>query len=198
MNEDLLHQLIELYHNDEQTRARLIKQGKLFDGYSSEMEQVHVHNAARLEAIIDEFGWPGVSLVGEDGCWLVWMIAQHAIGLPDFQRKCLSLLTAAVKEEQAPAVHVAYLTDRIKFNERQPQLYGTVFDWDEDGQLSPWAVQDEAGVDDRRATVGLVPLAEATAEARKQAAAEGNTPPADYKARQWEIEEWARRTGWKQ
>jgi hypothetical protein len=196
MNDNVLYQLIELYHNDEQTRARLAKEGVLFDGYATEMEQVHAANAEQFESIVSEFGWPGESLVGEDGAWLAWMIAQHAIGLPVFQRRCLDLLNAAVKKEEAPAIHAAYLTDRIRFNERKPQLYGTVFDWDEQGQLSPWMVEDDAGVDERRASVGLPPLADATEEARKQAAAEGNAPPADYGARQWEIEEWSRKTGW--
>ena len=196
MNENVLHQLIELYHNDEQTRARLAQEGVLFDGYAAEMEQVHKHNAEQLESIISEFGWPGESLVGEDGTWLAWMIAQHAIGLPDFQRRCLDLLNATVKNEDAPAIHAAYLTDRIRFNERKPQVYGTVFGWDEYGQLSPWTIEDEAGVDERRTSVGLPPLVDAVEDARNQAAAEGNTPPADYSTRQWEIEDWARRTGW--
>ena len=88
------------------------------------------------------------------------------------------------------------MTDRIRFNERKPQVYGTVFDWDEHGQLSPWTIEDEAGVDERRTSVGLPPLVDAVEDARNQAAAEGNTPPADYSTRQWEIEDWARRTGW--
>ncbi|UCG87258.1 MAG: hypothetical protein JSW71_01560 [Gemmatimonadota bacterium] len=196
MNESVLHELIELYHNDEKTRARLAEEGVLFDGYAGEMEQVHNHNAQQLESIINEFGWPGESLVGEDGTWLAWMIAEHAIGLPDFQRRCLELLKDAVKNGEAPAIHAAYLTDRIRFNERKPQVYGTIFDWDEHGQLNPWTIEDQAGVDERRANVGLSPLVDAVEDARKQAAAEGNAAPADYKARQWEIEEWARRVGW--
>ena len=198
MNETVLHQLIELYHKDEQTRAKLAKEGVLCDRYPVEMERVHSGNAERLESIITEFGWPGETLVGEDGAWLVWIIAQHAISLPDFQRRCLELLSAAVAAEDAPAIHAAFLTDRIRFNERRPQVYGTVFDWDEYGQLSPWAIEDWAGVDQRRATVGLPALADAVEDARAQAAAEGDRPPADYEARQREIEDWARRTGWKE
>lgn len=198
MNETVLHQLIELYHKDEPTRAKLAHEGVLFDGYAAEMEQVHRQNAKQLESIIGEFGWPGETLVGEDGAWLAWIVAQHAISLPDFQRRCLELLSAAVAAEDAPSIHAAFLTDRIRFNERKPQVYGTIFDWDEYGQLSPWAIEDRAEVDQRRATVGLPPLADAVADARAQATAEGDRPPADYEARQREIEEWARRTGWKE
>lgn len=196
MNQTVLHDLIELYHDDEQTRAKLAQVGVLFDGYAAEMEQVHKQNAEQLDAIIGEFGWPGESLVGEDGTWLAWMIAQRAISLPDFQRRCLDLLNAAVANEDAPAVHAAYMTDRIRFNERKPQVYGTVFDWDEYGQLNPWRIEDEANVDERRASVGLPPLVDAVEDARNQAVVEGNTAPADYRARQWEIEEWARKVGW--
>lgn len=196
MKKAILHQLIALYHNDEKTRARLAKEGVLFHGYVAEMEEVHRDNAKQLEAIIDEFGWPGISLVGEDGSWLAWMIAQHAISLPVFQRRCLDLLSVAVERGDAPAVHAAYLIDRIRFNERRPQVYGTIFDWDEYGQLTPWTIENEAGVDERRKGVGLSPLVDAVEEARNQAAAEGNVPPTDHNARQWEIEQWARKTGW--
>jgi len=79
-----------------------------------------------------------------------------------------------VAAEDAPAIHAAFLTDRIRFNERKLQVYGTVCDWDEYGQLSPWAIEDRAGVDQRRATVRLPPLADVVADARAQAAAEGD------------------------
>lgn len=70
-------------------RARLVKDGTLFMGYAEKMEAVHVQNAQDLQAIIDDVGWPGQRLVGEDGAKAAWFIAQHAIGLPTFQRNCL-------------------------------------------------------------------------------------------------------------
>jgi hypothetical protein len=88
------------------------------------------------------------------------------------------------------------LTDRILFNQRRPQQFGTVFDWDEDDEISPWTIEDEDNVDERRASVGLPPLDEAVATMRQEGTIEGNSPTMSYEKRQQEIAEWARRVEW--
>ncbi len=198
INEKLEQVLLGLEHSDKSTRAQLLGDGKLFDGYAPEMEQVHAANAGVLEAILDEHGWPGISAVGEEGARAAWIVAQNAIGLPEFQRRCLEMLRKAVEVGDAPAVYAAYLTDRIRFNERRPQVYGTIFDWDAEGRLSPWTIEEVEEVDRRRAQVGLPPLEPATEIVRMEAQLEGNTAPADHASRQREIEKWARRAGWLQ
>ena len=42
-------------------------------------------------------GWPGRSLVGEQGAMDAWLLAQHADRQPGFQRRALSLLAMAVE-----------------------------------------------------------------------------------------------------
>lgn len=42
-------------------------------------------------------------------------------------------------------VHVAMLEGRIRCNEGKRQRYGTQFDWDKDGLLSPHPIDDETG-----------------------------------------------------
>ena len=160
------------------------------------MAAVHEHNAERLQAIIEEVGWPGQSLVGEDGAQAAWLIAQHAISKPAFQRHCLELIRHAVKQGDMPPHTEAYLTDRIRFNERRLQVYGTIFDWDEEGNMSPWPIEQPGGVDIRRRNMGLPPLAQTIQEMQEQARKEGNRPPANYEARQREIETWAKKVGW--
>jgi hypothetical protein len=196
MNELLREDLLALKRLDESTRARLAESGVLFEGYSAEMEQLHANNAAALEAILNEYGWPGVSLVGEDGVEAAWLLAQHAISRPGFQRRCVRDLRQAVAAGEAPAWQEAYLTDRIRMNERRPQVYGTHLDWNAEGELSPWQIEAPAEVDKRRAEVGLVSLAEATERARSHALEEGHGPPEDHARSLREQTEWARRVGW--
>jgi hypothetical protein len=56
------------------------------------MEDVHRKNAERLRELLELFGWPAVDIAGQDGAEAAWLIAQHAIGEPDFQRRVLALL----------------------------------------------------------------------------------------------------------
>ena len=196
MNEKLLQQLVDLGRQDEETRTRLLKEGRLYEGYAPEMEQVQLENATRLQRIVDEHGWPGASLVGEEGAQAAWLIAQHAISNPAFQQASLVHITQAVQTNEVPPTYFAFLTDRILFNQRKPQQFGTVFDWDEDDEISPWPIEDEDNVDKRRASVGLPPLENAVASMRQETAIEGNAPTKSYAKRQQEVEEWARRVGW--
>ncbi len=71
-----------------------------------------------------------------------------------------------------------------------------MFDWDSDGTMSPWTIADSESVDERRAAVGLPPLALAIARVRREAAEEGNRPPPDFADRQQQIQRWARQVGW--
>ena len=59
MNEELANELLELRQRDEGVRTRLMESGALFDGYSEEMEKVHLENAAALSEILEQHGWPG-------------------------------------------------------------------------------------------------------------------------------------------
>lgn len=196
MDQMLHDRLAALAAQDEAVRARLAADGSLFDGYHSEMQAVHEDNAAELEAIVAERGWPSVALVGEKGAEAAWLIAQHAIGLPDFQRRCLASMQTAAEAGAIPAWQPAYLLDRIRIFEGRTQIYGTQFDWNEDGLMSPRPIDVPGEVDARRAAVGLGPLAEATARHRLAVAAEPRRP-GDPAKRRREMHAWAIRVGWR-
>lgn len=83
LNERLRSELVAMAENDLSVREELIADGSLASqGYHPRMEAVHKRNASRLALIIDRYGWPGISLVGEDGARAAWLVAQHAIGNP--------------------------------------------------------------------------------------------------------------------
>ena len=189
--------LIEAARRDRETRTRLAKSGALSSGYNSDMEVVHLENALLLERVIDTIGWPGRAKVQDDGAGAAFMILQHAISRPDLQRRGLALILDAVPEGQANPLDAAYLSDRIAVFEGRGQIFGTQFDFDANGLLSPAPVHEPEGLDARRESVGLPPMAETIAEMRAQAAADSETPPADLAKRRAEFEAWARRVGWR-
>jgi uncharacterized protein DUF6624 len=193
MDDMLRQQLLAMAAEDARVRAELAGTGELFRGYAPRMEEVHRRNGRELLAIATRQGWPGRDLVGEDAMHAAWLVLQHAIGEPAVLRACLPILREAAARGQATQAQVAHLEDRIAFFERRPQRYGTQFDWDERGMLSPWPIEDPEGVDARRSAVGLPPLADRIAQARKSA--QGSVPP-DYARRQAEMLAWSRLVGW--
>ena len=179
-------------------REELARSGVLFEGYHPRMREVHERNAARLSTILDAHGWPGRSFVGADASEAAWLVLQHAIGNPSLQRRGLMLMTEAAATGDVSPIHVAMLEDRIRSNEGKSQRYGTQFDWDEDGLISPLPIEDESNVDKRRAEIGLTPLAEDVRRKRQLATESGEKPPQNWDARQAEIREWLRSTGWRE
>lgn len=69
-NEALGRELVALAEGDQSVRNELAADGSLgLHGYHPRMETMHKENAARLAVIIEQYGWPGLTLVGEQGAW---------------------------------------------------------------------------------------------------------------------------------
>ena len=196
MNNALLSQLETLKKRDVDTRKKLIEEGRLYGVYDEDMQKVHRENAEALNEILEEQGWPGISEVGLEGSRAAWLIAQHAICTPHLQRKFLEYTTKAAESDDIPMKQVALLTDRIRFNEGKPQVYGTVLDWNENGELS-CELENPEKVNERRARVGLQPLEQSLREHRAEVDAEGGKPPENFKAYRQAGVDWAKSVGWR-
>ena len=149
MDEELRAELLRRVAADQEARRTLD---------TGAMEAADTANLPWLRQVITDVGWPGKSLVGEDGAQAAWLLAQHAGRDPAFQRRCLDLLTSAVTRGEATVVQQAYLTDRVLLHEGQPQEYGTQA-IARDGRFEARKLRDPDHVDERRASAGLSPLA---------------------------------------
>jgi len=89
-----------------------------------EGQRLDVANTDRLREIISEHGWPGRSLVGDEGAHRAWLIAQHADRQLDFQREALELLADAVRRGDAAQRDLAYLTDRVRITKAVSRSLG--------------------------------------------------------------------------
>lgn len=193
---NIAEKIIDLKNADLALRDKLVQSGQLSDGYNEAMKELHNRNAKILNEIIDTTGYPTTDKVGKEASEAAWLVIQHAIEQPDFMKKCMHLLEIAVSDNKANSKNLAYLADRVAAFEGKPQLYGTQFDWDENGELSPKPFDNLIKVNQRRKSVGLNSLEEQTDIIRRQAKKENQTPPADFEKRQQEIEAWKRNAGW--
>ncbi|NWH08904.1 MAG: hypothetical protein HXY22_09735 [Alphaproteobacteria bacterium] len=185
--------LLAMAKADIALQEALAREGSLYGGYHPRMRALHEANAAELARVIRESGWPDAGRFGAEAAEAAWLIVQHAISRPDLMRQGLLLLTEAVEAGRAPAWQMAYLSDRIAVFEGRPQLFGTSFDWGDDGRLSPCPLADSERVDELRQSVGLPPLSVETA--RHRATAE--PCPADLAAYRRAQEAFARSCGWR-
>lgn len=155
-NEKFRQELLAMKERDQDLRSRIEKiDPKEFDGQFLKADIEHVE---RLKEIIKEFGWPAISLVGEDGSNAVWLLVQHADHDLEFQKECLELIKDAESRGEAKKNHIAFLTDRVRVNSGQPQVFGTQFFKDENGKYAPRPIENESTLDERRMTYGLDPF----------------------------------------
>lgn len=193
MNESLREELKAMAAEDRQLRQELLDSGELGDGYAPRMEALHRKNASRLKEIIVEHGWPDRELVGDEGTSAAWLVAQHAISDPEFQRQALKLIEEKVSEGTVPAAQEAYLFDRIAMYEGRPQRYGTQSLPCSDGNNRRWQTEHPETLNDRRISMGMPPVGEDPA-----AVAPTSQSIAEYEHWLRGYEDWLRKTGWRQ
>jgi hypothetical protein len=153
---DLSAELLERANRDQAARLAL-PPGHGLPEWEATVAPVDRDNTTWLREVIGRHGWPGRELVGEAGALAAFLLAQHAP--PDLQEECLPLLEEAVARGDASPVHLAYLLDRVLMHRGEPQVYGTQYHGVGNGPLKMWTVRDPAGLDQRRAAVGLEPEA---------------------------------------
>jgi hypothetical protein len=193
LNDALRQELLAMRDDDLRVRDELITSDELDGAYVPRMEAVHKRNASRLRELIAPHGWPSEDIAGKDGAEAAWLIAQHAIGEPEFQRHVLQTLYASVAKGHVPRWQAAYLEDRIAMYEGRPQRYGTQWlDEPRDGRARPWTLADPENVNALRAEVGLGPLAPIPEPGTELPADEREKLERNY--RWWQ--EWLISKGW--
>ncbi|KQC01041.1 DUF6624 domain-containing protein [Pedobacter sp. Hv1] len=115
-------------------------------------------NLAKIETLLDQKGWLAPEQVGYVGSQTIFLVIQHA-NLA-VQQKYLPMMRAAVKKGSAMPNDLALLEDRVAMREGKSQIYGSQITIDkETKKYYLYPVIDPDHLDDRRATVGLEPIA---------------------------------------
>ncbi len=157
--EDHKREIQEMFVADQQMRRRSIEKGGVIE--IEEDDTLDFRNTERMKQIIHDIGWPTISKVGAEISNDAWLLVQHADHDVTFQKKCLDLMKQQ-SEGEVSKRNIAYLEDRIRVNEGQPQLYGTQFRNEEGTPYGPCPIEDPEHVNDRRKEMGMELLEEYT------------------------------------
>jgi hypothetical protein len=161
-NEALRQELLQMRDADQRIRTTALHATN-FHG----ILEVDGRHLLRMKEIVAQHGWPGKSLVGEDGSHAAWLLVQHATQDPDFMNHCRGLMERAIKDGEASPKDYAFLVDRVRLQRGKMQIYGTQFIQDPKGRLILQPLKDPEDVDERRHKMGMEPLVEYEAELRK-------------------------------
>lgn len=116
-------------------------------------------NQGIVTGVLEEYGWLGKREVGMMGSQAIFLVVQHA-PLP-VQEKYLPLMREAVQAGNALGSELALLEDWVLIRNGKKQLYGSQVTRDPASNETHFCpIEDVDSVDQRRATVGLGPLAD--------------------------------------
>lgn len=162
----LVATLDSIYNDDQLLRLKLDTLEKQYGQQSDEVKQVweevdklDAKNIVKVKRIIDEYGWLGPDKIGERGNSTLFLVIQHS----DFetQKKYLPIMQEAAKRGDVYPADLAYLEDRIAVNKNLPQPYGSQLGFNEEiNAFFLFPLEDPDSIDERRASVGLGPIAE--------------------------------------
>ncbi len=114
-------------------------------------------NLIKVKKILDERGWLGADVIGNQGNSTLFLVIQHAD--IETQEKYLPMMREAVSKGNAEASSLALLEDRVALRKGERQIYGSQVGRDQEtGEHYVLPLIDPENVDQRRAEVGLGPI----------------------------------------
>ena len=106
--------------------------------------------------ILNQYGYPNYELVGTEASHNFWLLIQHQDHRIAFQDSVLKKMKPEVDKGQASGTDYAYLTDRVKVNTGELQVYGTQMILNKDkSSYEPQPTMEPEKLNERRKSVGL-------------------------------------------
>ncbi|MBD0405405.1 DUF6624 domain-containing protein [Flammeovirga sp. EKP202] len=159
--------LLDTIWKTEQTPIRLRDSLGKVHGYESvEFEKQneiyhenHLINEAKILAILDAQGWPSISHIGEQGNLTICNVLQHS-GI-EIRKKYLPMMKQAVQDKNLSPRLLARAEDRLATDRGELQIYGgQIKYYPQTKSFDVWPIVDPENVDQRRAEIGLEPIAD--------------------------------------
>lgn len=114
-------------------------------------------NLAYVKAVLPNDDWFRRSRDGEIAATRAWLIVHHSDDW-SFKREVLRRMAPLLTSGEIQPSNYALLYDRIAMHDGKPQRFGSQFDC-RDGRTRLYTVESRDGLDERRASVGLEPIA---------------------------------------
>jgi hypothetical protein len=158
---------LDSIYNEDQTyrlKSRDISQkyGRDSDEYQSLWDTIHVKDSTNLifvTNLIEERGWLGTDVIGEQGNSTLFLVIQHSN--TEIWERYLPVVRDAVKKGNATGSQLALLEDRAALARGERQIYGSqLTGLPNSSEFAVSPLIDPDNVDKRRAKVGLSTMQE--------------------------------------
>lgn len=156
--------LSRLYTEDQKLRKEYVTVEQQYGWGSKEAKdfrsRIGQANAAQLrvvDSLISKHGYPGRALVGQPLDQVAFMVIQQSNDRA-VHEKYLPIVTEAAMKGQLDRASVAFLTDQVKVQKGEKQIYGTQVRINNAGGRTLYPIEDESNIDRLRKEMDLEPL----------------------------------------
>ncbi|MCG2431865.1 DUF6624 domain-containing protein [Aequorivita xiaoshiensis] len=164
LDKPLVAILDTIYQEDQGLRRQI---SKVEEKYGRDSDEMIAHwkkiserdsiNLIKIKKILDERGWLGPDVIGNQGNITLFLVIQHSDQA--VQEKYLPMMREAVTKGNARPSNLALLEDRVALGQGKRQIYGSQIGRNpETGEYFVSPLIDPENVDKRRAEVGLGPI----------------------------------------
>ena len=153
---EIAQELIQMGKKDQECRMKMIDK-QSWDDLKKEILTLDKANTKKLKAILIKIELPTISKVGKKAALYAWLIAQHT---PNTKFRQEYLILMKKHSDDVDPINLAMMQDRVNMENNKPQIYGTQFQKNKDGNFVLWKVRDRKNLDIRRKKIGLSSLAE--------------------------------------
>lgn len=154
----LRSQLLVMRDKDQAVRGFAV--GKQGSGMTPDMlaklPSTDAELTSELKQIVDQKGWPTISLVGIEASNAAMLVLTHSAD-HTWQAKLLPQLEQLADASRIDASHLALVIDKELISEGKLQRYGTQFKF-VNGEMAMYGVEDPGGLDHLRARAMLPPM----------------------------------------
>lgn len=144
----------------DQAKSYFMKEGNAPQWYyplGALKQQINKENYMVMQELLDTYGWPKYSMVGELAADAPLLVINHHED-EAVRKQYLAQIKQSCLDNEGSCMEYAKIQDRILVNENQPQIYGMQFRYNAQRALEPFPIVDPEYVDQRRAEIGLEPL----------------------------------------
>lgn len=162
LNNPKLKELIIMYFNDQYDRGNYEEELLIKYGLNKDSILYHgnidIINLEKLKIILKD-SFPKKKEVGRDGLHAIFYVTQHCRDI-EFQEFVLLYMKENLLKDEFEKSDYAYLYDRVCFNKKIPQQYGTQFEYvsKKNGIIRLHPVVDSLNLDSLRKSMGLSPI----------------------------------------
>lgn len=139
--------LTKYYHADETEVKEILK---------NQIKKNDSLNMIKIDRIIQSYGYPGKSLVGEKASIIAWEVIQHS----NNPKKYIDVLKTSAENHEIDYHLYAMTLDRVLMVENKPQMYGSqaknvTLKKTKNSQLIIWPIENPKEVNKRRKTASF-------------------------------------------